>query len=261
MSRITAALLALVFSQVASAATVTFDFTGTLSQLTTEDPVSGLLHQDFSVRGQAVSGSFTVRSEGLAHYAEDYGNAVFVELYQSPSTDPSVHFTGSISINGTPFDVAPYSESLGTINLRDWRTTSMFDQFGMIQVSSGSTFLAGPEIIEVVRERSLSLGWTDPDLRNDWFTLTGNETPNDVLMAPFGPSGSGYFNMNQYSCVQDECTPNFIVASYAFNIDSVTRTVAPVPLPGALLFLSSGCAALGLMRRRRSGVQNHAAAA
>lgn len=256
-----ASVAAVVFaltSPLAYSETVTFNFSGTLLNTITFDGV-GHVTQDFSVAGQLVSGSLRVTSEGLFADQATYPDSTMLSYYDS-ARDSVVRFSSTLSINGVPIDFGSYPFVSGTVDVVDSSPPGSCDpgvncngtpsdQISVAQVSSevlpGAAFIPDGTYLR----RALGIVWYDAANPFGFVDLAGIDSAEDALEYPIGPNRFGTFTTWIYECLSQTCS-TVTETHFNFNIDSLTREITPVPLPGGLILLSSALVGLGGCMRR-----------
>jgi hypothetical protein len=238
-------------SSTASAVPIYFDFTGTVT--TALGPMSGL-------EGTAVSGGFTIETNGLTRFEDPdpyQGNLAFHD------NDGSRTYTFlNFGTQSVTFPVYPQSNA-GSIVFHDeqcfYNTCHPgleLDTFALYADSSDSGFGLNvpPDFVGTFHESTMGV-IVQGD--NDFIDRT-TAAPIDIATQTLLPTQAmyGYYGDFLFTCrAQTLCSRDD--NSFAFTIESVTRGVGPraVPEPGTLGLLAAALAGMFFALRRRDLLQ------
>jgi len=242
----------------ANAIPVTFDFSGTVAQVSVIDFTTGVLTPDFSTAGQSFNAQFTVDTDLFGAgvpAATDIGDRLgFSSLLPGA-------VTSSLFINGESIDVAPYAsnranasflDSNGVVSCGEGCSRLAPDQFNVSTSSEDFTPL-GP-----VATRNLSFSFVaafaafdNPELATSWFDLSPGFDLTQLASLPLPDSltASVFLSDFVFDCTGVRCQQTSSQRTL-FAVTAAGRTAA-VPEPATLGLLAFGVAAAMITRRRK----------
>jgi len=258
MSRVACAISLGVAASSAHAVPMIFDFTGTVRDTYYYDWVNQTGGTDLSQAGQVVTGRIVLELDDLASFNEttERGTSIsFVDLLNTPS-EP---ITSELSIGGVAHDVGAYSGDGGALLAFDSRGLPSCEgcspERDRLTISDRSMEYwlrdgvdAPPPPPGEYLFRSLTLGWSDPDLAVDFIDLSQGFQPLDLIQWVSALVPGAFYITSVMDCADRQCvtTSN---SQTNFIINSLTISTPSVPEPGTLALFAVGLLGGAVARR------------
>jgi len=256
----TFAAAAVICAGPASAIPVTFDFSGTVTQVLNFGPAPGVPTIDLSTAGQAFSAQFIIDTDRFGPAMSS--SADVGDRLTFGSALPGA-VTSSLMINGESIDIAPFSSNLASANFLDSNGVVSCgencsriapDQFNVNTISQDLT----PAGLSAARTLSFSFlagfqSFDNPEQALAWFDFSPDFDLTQLASLPLLDSLRPSVSLNDvlFDCTEVGCQPTGSRRTM-FDVMSATRTVASVPEPGALGLLAIGLAGAWFTRRRQA---------